>query len=151
MLSGATVEPAKLAAESLFKSPGGLGEIGGVAASIERRNWMSCRLSLVLCSRSVPPVPAERCATFCITASRESAEPLWKKVWGNANSDSREGGLKPAAPSGGGATLARTSLVAAALKVPTGRSSAINWPALSKLASGGGVARTLLTLHCGPP
>jgi hypothetical protein len=75
---------------------------------------------------------------------------LWRNVAGKAKIDSSEGGLKPAAPSGA-AALARTSLAACALNVPTLRTSAINWPALSKLASGGDVARTLLVLHCGPP
>src|SRR5207247_2521075 len=82
--------------------------------------------------------------------SSVSAEPLWKKVCGNANKESREGGLNPAAPSGATA-VARISLVAAALKVPTGRSSVINCPASTRLASGGGVKRTLLLLHCAPP
>ena len=92
-LSGASVDPSrKLAADTTRRAEAALGAMGWVAASMDSRNWTSCCRLAASCRLSTPPVPAERCATFCITASSDSAEPSWKNVCGNAKSDSSEGG-----------------------------------------------------------
>src|SRR5215831_12583718 len=124
------------AAEVTESVVAGLGAMGGVAASMERMNLANCARLAASCRVSVPGVPAERWATFCRTASSELAEPLWKKVCGNAKRDNSEGGANPSAPRGG-APFWRTSLNAFESKVPTLRSSAINCVLEIRVASGG--------------
>src|SRR5712692_941032 len=110
--------------------------IGVLAASIELRNATTLARSDALVSVSTPLVPTLRCDTLFITSSSESAAPLWKKVCGNAKTESSEGGTYPFAPSGG-APFWRTSLNAIELKVPTFLNSLNSSPfAFTREASG---------------
>ena len=95
------------------------GAMGVVAASIESMNLMTCARLAASLRVSLPPVS---CASMRhVLPSPDpanSAEPLWKNVCGNANSESGEAGANPSAPSGA-APFCRTSLNAWALNVPT--------------------------------
>src|SRR5437899_681788 len=121
--------------------------IGTVAASIVLRKVTTFARSAAFVKVSTPLVPALRCETLLSTSSSESACPLWKNVCGNANTESREGGTYPLAPSGG-APFWRTSFSDAGLKVLTFLNSLNNSPpALIKAAAGGGVNRILAVVH----
>ena len=63
------------AQDSLTSCPLYLIEKAGVFTSIDFRNSINAARSRESFKVSVPPVPAERCATFSRTLSRESAEP----------------------------------------------------------------------------
>src|SRR5947207_649434 len=82
------------------------------------------------------------------TVSSVSAAPLWK-YGGKAKTLSRDGGTKPAAPSGG-LPFCRTSFLALESNVPTLVNCAMICPSLRSAAVTGMVGRALL-VHFGPP
>ena len=102
-------------------------------------------------SVSTPPVPELRCVTLFSTSSSEAAAPLWKKVWGNAKIERRDGGTNPLAPRGGAVGFVRTSLRDAGLNVPTVLNSLSNSVPTMMAGLGGGVYLIRAVVHMAVP
>ena len=127
------------------------GAIGTVAASIDSRNRTSLARSGGLVSVSTPPVPALRCVTLSITCVERGGDAaVEERLREGVDARAATAARSRAAPSGG-AAFCRTSLKSVGSNVPTCRSSPMSWPATTAPASGGGVKRTRLVVHCGPP
>ena len=87
-------------------SPGAATQgIGGVAASIDCRNLHHLR-AIGRVGQRIDAAGAGAAMGHVVQHLVERRRaPLWKKVCGNANSDSSDGGTKPSAPSGAARVL----------------------------------------------